>query len=333
MNNNCKRTLGGDQKYYNLFDKENSVYGVYNNNKSSKKIKTNCNILVKRIEIANSNIKKEEINIEKLPLFILAYILSKTGYAMMLKVMLVSKKWKKAASTKIFYESMLRDMSNEILIKFEIPEHNYELIPQYFKEKSWKEIFQMKRIIKSDPKESDNIEKDNDQTRVLGTKIIDKIGFYEGELKGNKQDGKGILYKIKLGKVYEGDFDKGKITGVGKRTWPNKDTYEGNFLESKRNGEGILKLVGTGEYRGSFVNDKREGEGEMRFENGDVYRGSWKNDMANGFGTFSSKSGYVYEGEWVDNHKSGKGKLIYQRGTYEGMIFFLLNLIFESKHL
>ena len=270
---------------------------------------------LKKSPIDEKNKNDKPSQIEQLPICLLTKIISYAGHNMICALMLVNKRWQKATNSKLFWESMLMDYSKTMIERFEIPLKNYLLIPPFFKDRTYKELFEMKRVIKTDTPEK--IEKEEPIKR-LGTKIINKVGFFEGEMLGSKQHGVGVLYKLKLGIVFQGDFLNGKITGKGKRIWPNGDVYEGEFLDSKRNGMGTLKLVGTGEYKGQFENDKREGKGEMIFENGDVYNGSWKNDMANGLGSFTSKSGYEYEGNWVDNHKQGFGKLTYQRGVYEG---------------
>ena len=256
-------------------------------------------------------IKKAEIcPFDNLPLFVIAEILSHTGHENMMNVLLVNKKFNKAAKTKKYYESMLLDKAMPLLREFEIHKKDYILIPKCFEEKSWEELFSLKTIIKNDQK--------NTNKKMLGTKIIKKIGFYEGEIFNKKEEGVGVLYKVKQGLIYQGEFEKGKICGKGTRIWTNNDEYIGQFKDSKRNGFGILKLNNLGTYKGNFSNDKREGEGEMFFDNGDYFKGNWKNDMANGKGVFKNKGGYEYDGDWVNNQKEGFGTLVYQKGIYVG---------------
>ena len=57
--------------------------------------------------------------------------------------------------------------------------------------------------------------------------------IYEGEFKNDKKNGNGKLsYKL-LKDTYEGEFKDNCITGTGFYTWANKDTYKGNFVNGK----------------------------------------------------------------------------------------------------
>lgn len=247
------------------------------------------------------------ININDFSIFILIEILSHTGFKMFCKLNTVCKKWNKALHSDFYYRAILIDHCKVRTFNFKIKWDNYILINEKIKEKTWKEIFESKKIF---------IE--SNKNYCLCTKYIAPDSFYEGEIENGKLNGYGALYKKSIGLVYIGYFSDGKPSGKGKRYWPSGDYYEGDFNNCKRNGKGILYFKNLGVYDGEFLNDLRSGSGIMKFTNGDIYDGQWKNDMTNGKGKFYSRSNYNYDGDWVDNQRSGYGILKYKGGTYEG---------------
>ena len=129
---------------------------------------------------------------------------------------------------------MLKDKCNSRMIQFSVPEEKYYLVGDLFLHLDWKAIFELKRVV----------DENNQKQLTRGTKKFDGIGFYEGELKDGELQGKGMLYKMGVGLIFKGEFEKGKLNGHGKRYWMNGDYYEGEFNDSRKNGKGILKMVG-----------------------------------------------------------------------------------------
>ncbi len=149
---------------------------------------------------------------------------------------------------------------------------------------------------------------------------------YEGDIENMKKQGKGIEKKkdstymgffsddLKHGKgkvifhgddsVYEGDFNKGKITGSGVFTWKDKNTYDGEFLDAKMHGKGIFKWPDGTEFEGNYVNNLKEGLGEYRWKSGKKYKGMFKEGKKHGKGVYIYPNGEIKDAEYFE------GKLI-----------------------
>ncbi|KAL3267890.1 hypothetical protein HHI36_007030 [Cryptolaemus montrouzieri] len=165
----------------------------------------------------------------------------------------------------------------------------------------------------------------------LRHKIFNTLGdMYVGEWDYNKKQGKGALL-ARFGKLYEGDFYKGRregfgvlstfvpesrtftldyrgewrgghMHGRGLRTYPNGSFYIGNFRWSKRNGQGQLWNTDCSFYDGNWLHDKIHGEGMFIFQNGNRYEGYWENGLKHGKGRyFHMDSGQMQEGVWYED--------------------------------
>ncbi|HEX2964585.1 MAG TPA: hypothetical protein VHO84_02310 [Syntrophorhabdaceae bacterium] len=112
-------------------------------------------------------------------------------------------------------------------------------------------------------------------TSGLGTEIWYKDGkengYYKGEMRRGKMDGKGA-YTWANGNKYEGDYVDGKRTGKGSFSWANGDKYIGDFVDGKRTGKGIYTWANGNKYEGDFVDGKGTGKGTF---NGNKYEGTW----------------------------------------------------------
>ena len=76
---------------------------------------------------------------------------------------------------------------------------------------------------------------------------------------------------------------------------PDGKLYRGNFVKGKRNGYGATydkdgKLLRSGNYE----NDKLFGEGEMNYDNGDRYVGYFQNGIKHGEGKYTTSNGDVF---------------------------------------
>lgn len=100
---------------------------------------------------------------------------------------------------------------------------------------------------------------------------IKDVGRYEGHFKDNLRDGKGTFHYAN-GDVYIGQWNKGKIEGMGKFE-SKESSYEGEWLNNKKNGKGVYKQSGGKVYEGIFKNDKKSGFGKQLFSNGKEYEG------------------------------------------------------------
>ena len=140
-------------------------------------------------------------------------------------------------------------------------------------------------------KQGKGIEKKNDSTYM---------GFFNDDLK----HGKGKVVFIEEDSVYEGDFNKGKMTGSGVFTWKDKTSYDGEFLDGKKHGKGLFKWPDGTEYEGDYVNNLREGLGEYRWKNGKKFKGMFKGGKQHGKGV------YILPNGEVKNVEYNEGKLI-----------------------
>ena len=96
------------------------------------------------------------------------------------------------------------------------------------------------------------------------------------------------------GKVLEGKYIDGVITGKGIMKNSNGNSYVGDFNNSKRHGKGVLDTHKV-HYEGEFKNDKLCGKGRIVFKlEGHYYEGEFSENEINGYGTFKWKNGDSY---------------------------------------
>ena len=147
--------------------------------------------------------------------------------------------------------------------------------------------------------------------QILNIPLGDK---YEGEMKNNKPNGKGIYHSI-TGEIKEGEFIDGKLNGQGKMTLSNGFFIQGNFINDELDGYGMTLNMTTGEkYEGEFKNGKREGKGKLIMSNEDRFEGNFINGKIEGQGKFIKKNGEIYEGYFINGIPNGKGYKKYEDG-------------------
>jgi|GEM_PF-182662 len=141
---------------------------------------------------------------------------------------------------------------------------------------------------------------------------------YEGEVKDNVPNGKGI-YHFYDGARYEGEYKKGLKDGQGKYYFSNGNRYEGDFKKDRREGNGTYFYANGERYEGEFREDYREGYGIFYSANGERYEGEWEEGEKNGQGVYYYANGSRYEGRFLDNQKHGDGIYYFSNGNrYEG---------------
>ena len=164
--------------------------------------------------------------------------------------------------------------------------------------------------------------KDRKQPRYVG-EIADGIpsgkgalylpnGFYEGEFKNGKFNGKGKRLYFEKGKLV-GEFKDNKAHGQGIYTYLDGAKYVGEYKLGKKHGQGTLTWPNGSEYVGYWKFGKREGHGIRTYSNGGKYEGEWKNGLFDGQGTYIFEDGRRYEGEWK-NDKIWNAKLYDKEG-------------------
>lgn len=126
-------------------------------------------------------------------------------------------------------------------------------------------------------------------TKLLILKYKNVQAFYVGEVNiDNKLNGRGIL-TLKNGAKYNGTFDNGNFTGVGRYIDSEGTLYEGYFTNGKLDGRATKKTLSGSLYIGDFVSGIREGQGKEETID-HIYEGKFSNDMKNGKGKVTYKT-------------------------------------------
>lgn len=146
-----------------------------------------------------------------------------------------------------------------------------------------------------------------------GITFYEKGEIYEGELSESLPHGFGILYRIKLQKVYEGFFEVGKKSGKGCLQISEAQQYEGDFRNNQFHGKGTLISNGS-HYSGDFAFNEKQGIGKLIYLSGERYEGSFKKDERSGKGNLYKTNGEIYDGNWLNDLRKGNGILVYPNG-------------------
>jgi hypothetical protein len=140
---------------------------------------------------------------------------------------------------------------------------------------------------------------------------------YVGEIADGIPSGKGALY-LPNG-FYEGEFKNGKFNGKGKRLYFEKGKLVGEFKNNKAHGQGTYTYLDGRKYVGEYKKGKKHGRGTFTWPNGNIYVGQWKNRNFHGHGKLTKKNGYKYVGDWKFHKEDGYGEKTWPDGdTYEG---------------
>ncbi len=84
-----------------------------------------------------------------------------------------------------------------------------------------------------------------------------KDGYiYIGEFKDSHMDGDGSCFNSKGELVYDGEWKKGQIHGMGRYIWNKNKWYEGEFQQGQKHGLGIFYLNDEPIYNGTWKYDK-----------------------------------------------------------------------------
>ena len=100
---------------------------------------------------------------------------------------------------------------------------------------------------------------------------------YKGQFENDLKNGKGKIKFKKTNEIYEGEFYKGEIHGIGIYYFASGDIYQGEFAKGKMNGKGLYKWKSGEEYYGDYINGIKEGNGTFTYLNGKVFEGQYKN--------------------------------------------------------
>lgn len=178
-------------------------------------------------------------------------------------------------------------------------------------------------------------------------------GIYNGEWRGGKPEGEGVL-TTDQGVIFSGTWKDGVLSGQVLVDFPNGDHYEGGWLNGTYDQKGKLTLANGQIFEGTFEDGYFTEDGTLTYSNGDVYMGFCQfasdgvtivpagngklvyingnvytgdcgifsdgiNAGPNGQGTMVYADGSEYEGAWVDGSYEGHGTITYTDGAiFEG---------------
>ena len=138
------------------------------------------------------------------------------------------------------------------------------------------------------------------------------MGFWDGKL----MDKQGVYYDPK-GRIYKGEFEKGKFKGEGEMK-QGAVKVKGHFDQNQLNREGVIEKDGY-TYTGEIIRQRAHGFGKKVYKNGDVYEGYFKSGKETGKGVYRKANGFFYNGRFKDGLFEGQGSLIDSKGNqYEG---------------
>lgn len=121
------------------------------------------------------------------------------------------------------------------------------------------------------------------------------------------------------GNDFQGLFEDGLQSGLGKCSYYTGDTYFGNWATGLPNGRGDWVSASNDKFTGEFLHNRKHGKGEMKWANGDRFVGVFKDDEPNGHGELVFASGLTYKGDFEAGLFHGKGVLISPTGkNYSG---------------
>ncbi|RHY73055.1 hypothetical protein DYB30_000666 [Aphanomyces astaci] len=174
-----------------------------------------------------------------------------------------------------------------------------------------------------------------------------KGSTYEGEFRGGKKHGKGLMV-FGEGGSYDGMFADNVFSGRGVRSYANGDRFDGEWKhgmwwgmghlcrvdgesyvgECKRNLFHTTSLVGgvgrrtfrggAGSYEGGYRHGLQHGKGLRVFADGSTYEGDWTDNVMQGSGVWTTAA-FTYIGDFAHGRPHGHGLFTFTNGdVYEG---------------
>ncbi|KAH7679471.1 Phosphatidylinositol-4-phosphate 5-kinase protein [Dioscorea alata] len=159
----------------------------------------------------------------------------------------------------------------------------------------------------------------NEDSEKLIEKILPNGDIYVGNFEGLLPQGMG-KYSWVDGTCYQGEWEKGKMTGRGKICWPSGATYEGDFRGGFLHGSGTFSGVDGSVYTGSWRMNMQHGMGCKSYSNSDFYEGFWREGLQEGIGRYTWSNGNTYIGNWKAGKMSGRGLMKWANDDlYDGL--------------
>lgn len=130
----------------------------------------------------------------------------------------------------------------------------------------------------------------------------DDGSMYEGQVVDGIRHGEGT-YKSGSDQ-YTGQWEADQQHGKGKQTWNDGRSYEGQFSRGRFSGIGKMSwqsAKGTMTYEGEYVDDLKHGNGKFCWPDGRVYEGDWLRGKRHGRGAFITAKGEYKIGHWAED--------------------------------
>ena len=217
-------------------------------------------------------------------------------------------------------------------------DYTIENFPYYYEKESKQLLEYYQDIISGDYNKTCFLEENYDKTNYKQT--VNKTEYYYiGEMKDNKLNGKGAIFKQEGTSSYVlyilGNFRDGKLEGYGlqydvsilKSDGIIALSYEGNYKDWEREGDGIA-YYSEYNYDESVLNNIEILEienisifnGVVMRQGGIGYIGEFKNDQKSGNGSEYVGNTLIYTGEFSGGKYTGEGTLYDLDGNlkYEG---------------
>eukprot|EP00928_Gymnodinium_smaydae_P098764 TRINITY_DN9251_c0_g3_i1.p1 TRINITY_DN9251_c0_g3~~TRINITY_DN9251_c0_g3_i1.p1 ORF type:complete len:1563 (+),score=249.83 TRINITY_DN9251_c0_g3_i1:91-4779(+) len=95
-----------------------------------------------------------------------------------------------------------------------------------------------------------------------------------------------------------------RMKGDGRRILPDGRVYEGQFEQGKMSGKGQLKWPAGQIYVGEFRDDMLAGVGTLSWPDGRSYAGQWQQNKQHGTGTYVDAQGVSWKETWVNGSRT-----------------------------
>ena len=112
---------------------------------------------------------------------------------------------------------------------------------------------------------------------------------YEGKWVADERCGRGVWKSLLTGEFYEGNWEKHRPNGQGKRVYGDKNIYTGEFQAGLRHGVGTMIYHTTPTHVSSPKGSKHSGANSVKegFNSSSTYTGQWYQNMRHGEGKWA----------------------------------------------
>jgi len=124
------------------------------------------------------------------------------------------------------------------------------------------------------------------------------------------------------GHAYSGEFcrDTGLFSGFGEYTWPCGKVYKGNFLKGKPHGGGVMTYPQGWSYEGAFNDGNFDGQGKFVWSQNNYYEGTFKNGEMTGMGVLGLEDGALFDGQSGLYYSDRTNRSNGEKATFDGSV-------------